>query len=116
MSHIMTGNGFPSPAEILFIHSQVSGSGRWKTAPECPLAPGAMSVFGTLGSRYSVLVVEKERVNQLLAGDKGCWILADGWREGERVRFDLQWAVDAEESGYIMLCGREASEPFSTSA
>ncbi|MBN2587396.1 MAG: hypothetical protein JXA64_00795 [Candidatus Fermentibacteraceae bacterium] len=116
MSHIMTENGFPSPAEILFIHRQASDSGRWQTAPECPIDQNSMSVFGTLGSRYSVLVLERDRVDPRLAGADGGWILADGWRGGERVRFDLQWAADAGENGCIALCGREASGPFCTSA
>ncbi|MFO8183569.1 MAG: hypothetical protein R6U39_05290 [Candidatus Aegiribacteria sp.] len=102
--------------EILFINSRPEDSGRWEPSPESPLQARSMSVFGTLGSRYSLLVMEKGMLTGKLAGPEGCWYLADSWRDGTPVRFDLQWVVDAGGSGCVVLCGRENPSVFHTSA
>lgn len=109
-------SGLESPADILFMHSQASGSGRWAPAPECPLKPDSMSVFGTLGSRISVLVLQRGSITAGLAGREGGWILSDRWRDGARTAFRIQWAVDAGNGNLVVLCGRETRLPFCTSA
>lgn len=102
--------------KILAIHSQAEDEGRWEPCPENPLQARSMSVFGTLGSRYSVLVMEKGTLTEELAGPDGCWSLTDRWSGGGPVRFDLQWAVDAGGSGCVVLCGRENPAVFHSSA
>lgn len=93
--------------EILFGHGMAEDEGRWEPSPENPLQTRSMSVFGTRGIRYSILVMEKGTLTEKLAGPDGCWALLDSGRDGSPVRFDLQWAIDAGGSGCVVLCGRE---------
>lgn len=93
--------------EILFIHSRPEDGVRWEPSPEGNLKARALTVFGTPGNRYSILVMEKKILTEKLAGPEGCWLLCDRWMDGTPVRFDLQWAVDAGGSGCVVLCGRE---------
>ena len=106
----------PSPAEMIFMHRQSSGSGRWVPPPEGDLEVRSLSVFGAGGSRFSVMVMERMTVTPELAGRQGNWTLADRWQEGRMVSFQLLWVADAEEEGCLMLCGREVPAAFSTSA
>jgi len=76
----------------------------------------SLSVFGTAGNRYSLLIIEKEHLNTDYAGKNGEWYLKETKGNPGLVRFELQWAVEAPGSGCIVLCGREGHAPFCSSA
>jgi hypothetical protein len=116
MSVGKTNQVFPSPSEILTMHRQAENSGRWSLALCEGYPESSLSVFGTNGSRFSVLVMRKDILPREYTGERGGWTLSDGWHAGRTVRFSLRWAVDSERSGFVILCGRETAIPFTAPA
>lgn len=76
----------------------------------------SLSVFGTEGNRYSILVIEKEHLNSDYAGRDGKWLLTENKERKHQISFNLEWAVEAPGSGCLVLCGRETHLPFNSSA
>ena len=76
----------------------------------------SISVFGTLGSRYSILVIEKEHLRSDFAGRDGRWFLTKQESGAVNVLFRLEWVLEAEGTGCFVLCGKEAQNSFCSSA
>ncbi|MCK5117182.1 MAG: hypothetical protein KAR44_11320 [Candidatus Aegiribacteria sp.] len=76
----------------------------------------SLSVFGTEGNRYSILVIEKENLRSDYTGRDGKWLLSETHDGEGHIRFDLEWAAEAAGSGCLVLCGRETPLRFSSPA
>lgn len=88
----------------------------WKLSSGSETGILSLSVFGTAGNRYSILVIEKEHLSSDYAGKEGRWVLIASKEDKNRLMFDLEWAVEAAGSGCLVLCGREIQSPFSNPA
>ncbi len=98
------------------MHSIHQCSRDWKLAAGSETGILSLSVFGTAGNRYSILVIEKEHLSTDHAGQDGKWLLIEKKEDANLLNFDLEWAVEATGSGCLVLCGRETPAPFSSSA
>lgn len=107
-AHLLPGGTFS-------IH-ETEQDGSWKIASGSETGVLSLSVFGTARNRYSVMIIEKEYLSSDYAGKDGKWYLSERTGSNERIRFDLQWAVEAAGSGCLVLCGHEVTAPFSSSA
>lgn len=76
----------------------------------------SLSVFGTIGSRYSILVIEKEHLRSDYTGRNGRWFLTEKENRSVHIWFSLEWVVEAKGTGCLVLCGKETQAPFSSSA
>ncbi|MCK4505125.1 MAG: hypothetical protein KAW14_05875 [Candidatus Aegiribacteria sp.] len=93
-----------------------SGNGIWELSSDNSADVNAVSVFGTKGNRFSILVFPRESVPVDYAGKDGNWIINHCNDITSAIRFTLQWVVDASGSGCVILCGREAQQQFSSTA
>ncbi|MCK5065385.1 MAG: hypothetical protein KAQ97_08885 [Candidatus Fermentibacteraceae bacterium] len=93
-----------------------SGNGIWELLSDNSKDVNALSVFGTKGNRFSILVFPRESVPIDFAGKNGAWIINNSSNETSGIRFTLQWAADAGGSGCVILCGREAQQQFISTA
>ena len=93
-----------------------SGNGIWELSSENSANARAVSVFGTKGNRFSILVFPKDSVPVDYAGKDGNWVIIHSNGESSAIRFTLQWVADAGGSGCVILCGREAQQQFSSIA
>lgn len=100
--------------EVLYSIKQSGGS--WKPVSGTGTGILSISVFGAEGSRYSILVMEKEHLRSDYAGKDGNWLLSGNEDAGSHVKFVLEWAVEAAGSGCLVLCGKETPIPFNSSA
>ncbi len=91
-----------------------SGNETWELSSNNSADVNAISVFGTKGNRFSILVFPKESVPADYAGKNGNWVINQSNSETSGIRFTLQWVVDA--GGCVILCGREAQQQFSSIA
>lgn len=98
------------------IHSIQQCSGDWMLASGSETGVISLSVFGTAGNRYSILVIDKEHLSSDYACRDGKWFLIDKKEGKTQLRFDLEWAAPASGSGCLVLCGKETPVPFSSSA
>lgn len=103
-------------SEGSFSINQEDRSGGWEITSGSKTAVLSLNVFGTVGNRYSVMVIEKEQLSGDYTGRNGKWFLKEINDEEGQIRFDLQWAVDAAGSGCLVLCGKETPARFVTSA
>lgn len=103
-------------SEGSFSINQEEYSGGWEITSDSKTAVLSLSVFGTAGNRYSVMVIEKDKLSSDYAGRNGKWFLKERNDAAGQIRFDLQWAVEAAGSGCLVLCGRETTARFITSA
>jgi len=86
---------------------------RWQL-PKSYSSVGSVTVFGTPGTRYSVIVISRLSESlEILCRDEG-WYLTGS--EGAAVSFRMEWALDAGSSGSVVLCGRETPGAFVTPA
>ena len=88
----------------------------WTLASGSDTGVLSLSVFGSEGNRYSILVIEKEHLSSDYAGRGGKWLLSETNDSEGPVRFDLEWAAPAAGSGCLVLCGRETPLAFNSSA
>lgn len=88
----------------------------WKLACGSEAGVLSLSVFGTAGNRYSIIVIEKEHLSSAYAGREGRWLLIERKEDTLSLMFDLEWVVEAPGSGCLVLCGREIQAPFSNPA
>ena len=93
-----------------------SGNGIWELSSDSSKDVNAVSVFGTKGNRFSILVFPKDTVPVDYAGKDGNWVINHSNDESSTIRFTLQWVADANGSGCVILCGREAQQQFSSTA
>lgn len=93
-----------------------SGNGIWELSSDNSKDAHSVSVFGTKGNRFSILVFPKDTVPVDYAGKDGNWVINHSNSETSAVRFTLQWVADAGGSGCVILCGREAQQQFSSTA
>ncbi|MEN8209189.1 MAG: hypothetical protein ABFR50_08055 [Candidatus Fermentibacteria bacterium] len=98
------------------IYSIQENGRNWKLTSDSQKGILSLSVFGSEGNRYSILVMEKEHLKSDYAGKDGNWLLSESINRECNIRFNLEWAVEAEGSGCLVLCGRETPLPFNTSA
>lgn len=105
---------YPSPRDVLSIHMETRNAGRWTVAGDDALSVHSVSVFGEKGSRYSVIITDKSCLKSSDPFKKGCWSLSDGWFDGLKVWFTLQWVLEAGGDGRVLLCGRENRQVFHT--
>lgn len=94
----------------------VSGNEIWELSPDNSKDVNAVSVFGTKGNRFSILVFPRESVPADYAGKNGKWNLTHSNGGSSTIWFELLWAVDASGSGCVVLCGKEALSYYSSSA
>lgn len=88
----------------------------WELSSDNSKNAHAVSVFGTKGNRFSILVFPKDTVPVDYAGKDGNWVINHSNDENSAIRFTLQWVADAGGSGCVILCGREAQQQFSSTA
>lgn len=88
----------------------------WELSSDNSNDAHAVSVFGTKGNRFSILVFPKDTVPVDYAGKDGNWVITDSNDQSSSIRFALQWVADAGGSGCVILCGREAQLQFSSIA
>jgi len=100
--------------ELLYSINQNTES--WKPVSGTQAGILSISVFGAEGSRYSILVMEKDHLRSDYAGKDGNWLLSGNEDAGSTVKFVLEWAVEAAGSGCLVLCGKETPIPFNNSA
>ena len=93
-----------------------SENGTWELSSNNYADANAISVFGTKGNRFSILVFPRESVPVDYAGKNGSWVINHSSIETSGIRFTLQWAADAGGSGCVILCGREAQQQFISTA
>ena len=115
MNIVSNSSGNLLPEGIFAIH-QAEQDGSWKIASGSETGVLSLSVFGTARNRYSVMIIEKEYLSSDYAGKDGKWYLSERNGSNEKIRFDLQWSVEAAGSGCFVLCGHEVTAPFSNSA
>ncbi len=103
-------------SEVICSISQHECNANWMLPSGSDTGVISLSVFGTEGNRYSILVIEKEHLRSDYAGRDGKWFLSES-NEGEgHIRFNLEWAAPAAGSGCLVLCGRETQLTFDSSA
>jgi len=93
-----------------------TGNGTWELSSDNSKDINALSVFGTKGNRFSILVFPRESVPVDYAEKNGTWVLNHSNDDMSAIRFTLQWAADAGGSGCVILCGREAQQQFISTA
>ncbi len=108
-------DSFGAPVSEIF-HSIHQCDRNWTLVSGSHNGVLSLSVFGTEGNRYSILVIEKEQLRSDYAGRNGKWLLSDTNDVEDHIRFDLEWAAPAAGSGCVVLCGRETPLPFHSSA
>ncbi len=113
MNYISDSFGVPV-SKYLYSINQCDQS--WSLASGSDTGVLSLSVFGSEGNRYSILVIEKEHLRSDYAGRGGKWLLSETNDAEGTVRFDLEWAAPAAGSGCLVLCGRETNTPFNSSA
>lgn len=92
------------------------GNEIWELSSDKSADARAVSVFGTKGNRFSILVFPRESVPVDYAGKDGNWIINHYNSKNSEIRFTLEWVADATGSGCVILCGREAQQQFSSTA
>ena len=113
MDYISDSFGAPYSGLLSSFHHCVND---WTLASDSQAGVLSLSVFGTEGNRYSILVIEKEHLRSDYAGRDGNWLLSETHDGEDHIRFDLEWAVEAAGSGCLVLCGRETPLRFNSPA